>query len=72
MISDERLQAIADGEEFRVGTITDMAQELLALRKAAIPEEFLNAKQNASGMFEISEDCMCQLLNMLCSKPTLP
>lgn len=35
MISDERLQAIADGEEFRIGTITDMAQELLALRKAA-------------------------------------
>lgn len=26
-----------------------------------VPDEFLSAEQNASGMFELSEDCMCRL-----------
>lgn len=73
MISDERLEQISQCSD--VATLfayeqRQMARELLALRKATIPEEFLNATQNASGMFELSEDCMCQLMNMLCSNPT--
>ncbi|WP_312158066.1 hypothetical protein [Pantoea piersonii] len=34
MISDERLEEIASGNTWRVGELTDMAQELLAHRKA--------------------------------------
>ena len=79
-ISNERLEELVGMQvspfcETKSATLNEwqeIAKELLALRKAAIPEEFLNAKQNASGMFEISEDCMCQLLNLLCNKPTLP
>lgn len=71
-ISNERLEEIAhcsDVTRLFAYEQRHMARELLALRKAPIPDEFLNAEQNANGMFEISEDCMCKLMNMLCSKP---
>lgn len=49
--------------------LRDAIKELLALRKAVIPDEFINATQNERGMFELSEDCMVMILHMLCSKP---
>lgn len=71
MISDDRLAEIVAGNhlELTLSEFVEITRELLALRKATIPEEFLNATQNVSGMFELSEDCMCQLAYMLCSKP---
>lgn len=70
-VSDKRLKEISDCDGFMPENqeVFSIANELLAVRSTPIPDEFLNAQQNATGMFEISEDCMCQLLNMLCSKP---
>lgn len=69
MISDERLEEVINGDILFTDEQRQMAKELQAYRKEPIPDEFLNARQNDKGMFEISEDCMCRLINMLCRSP---
>lgn len=59
-LSDSQVEKIAEG-------FLELEQRLNAAAQPVndglvpVPDEFLYADQNAKGMFELSEDCMCRL-----------
>ncbi|WON77534.1 hypothetical protein [Serratia sp. UGAL515B_01] len=58
---EQRYHHIKRGEYQHTEPKLPMINLFTAPPAPAVPDEFLSAKQNSKGMFELSEDCMCKL-----------
>lgn len=67
--AENKCAAMADDNE---KAMEAMRQADAAVTKEQLIEELKASTQNASGMFEISEDTICALMSILAAPPQLP